>query len=135
MNPITSLTKAVASLNRRLLLRLLRVGLPRYGKRMLFAVSLYTGLKHLAHNDLQELEVLNEKMSLSSSTDALEVPALLSRSIWANCNLDETIATGSLDACSLKVVEKMPTWLQYADMKKMLEDARTVMQTAKLGLA
>ncbi len=135
MNPITSLTKAVAGLNRRLLLRLLRVGLPRYGKRLLFAVSLFAGLKHLTHNELQELEVLNEKMSLSSSKEALEVPALLARTIWSGCNLDETVATGSLDACSLKVVEQMPKWLQYDDVKQMLDDARTVMQTAKLGLA
>lgn len=135
MNPITSLTKAVANLNKRLLVRLLRVGLPRYGKRMLFAVSLFAGLKHLSHNELEELEILNEKMALSSSTEALEVPALLARSIWANCNLDETVAAGSLDACSLKVVEKMPQWLQYGDVKQMLDDARTVMQTAKLGLA
>ncbi|MNU63966.1 hypothetical protein D3C71_532320 [compost metagenome] len=134
MNPITSLTKVVAGANKRLLTRLLRVGLPRYGKRLLFVVSLFAGLKHLSHNELKELEALNEKMSLASCTEALEIPVLFSKRIWGDCDLDQTVANGSLEACSLKVVSAMPSWLQYSDTEKMLEDARTVMQTAKLGL-
>lgn len=135
MNPITSLTKVVRAANKRVLMYLLRVGLPRYGKRLLFVVSLFAGLKHLSHNELTELEVLNEKMSLASCTEALEIPVLYSNAIWKGCDLDKTVANGSLDACSLKVVSEMPSWLQYSDTSKMLEDARTVLQTAKLGLA
>lgn len=129
MNPITSITERVNRLNHRLLTRLLRVGLPRYGKRLLFIVSLFAGLKQLSPTEVVDLEVLNEKMALASCAEALEIPVLFSKRIWKNCNLDPR-STGAD-----QVVNAMPSWLQYGDSAKMLEDARTVIQTVRLELA
>lgn len=134
MNPMTSITERVSDLNQRLLSRLLRVGLPRYGKRLLFAVSLFAGLKQLSHTELKDLELLNTKMSLASCTEALEIPVLFSQRIWKNCDLDQAVTCGSLKAGAVQVVNAMPAWMQYGDTAKMVEDARTVIQTARLGL-
>lgn len=135
MNPITSITERISALNKRLLTRLLRVGLPRYGKRLFFVVSLFAGLKQLSHTELKDLELLNEKMKLASCAEALEIPALFSKRIWENCDLDKAVACGSLKAGADQVVRAMPSWMQYGDTAKMVEDARTVIQTARLGLA
>lgn len=135
MNPITSITERVQDLNKRLVIRLLRVGLPRYGKRLLFVVSLFAGLKHLSHTELKDLELLNSRMDLASCTEALEIPVLFSQRIWKNCDLDQAIACGSLVAGAAQVVNAMPAWMQYGDTARMVEDARTVIQTAQLGLA
>lgn len=135
MNPITSITELLAKVNKALVTKLLRVGLPRYGKRLFFVVSLFAGLKHLSHNELSELEHLNEKMSLASSTEALEIPALFAERIWRNCDLDKAVSCGSLKAGADQVVSAMPSWMQYGDTAKMVEDARTVIQAARLGLA
>lgn len=135
MNPITAITERVSRLNHRLMTRLLRVGLPRYGKRLMFVVSLFAGLKQLSHTELKDLELLNKKMSLASCTEALEIPVLFSKRIWKNCDLDQAIACGSLGAGADQVVKAMPSWMQYGDTAKMVEDARTVIQTARLGVA
>lgn len=126
MNPITSITERVTALNKRLLTRLLRIGLPRYGKRLLFVVSLFAGLKQLSPTAQVDLELLNEKMDLASCTEALEIPVLFSQRIWGGCDLK---------AGAAQVVDAMPSWMQYGDTAKMMDDARMVIHTAQLGLA
>lgn len=135
MNPITSITELVARANKALVTRLLRVGLPRYGKRLLFVVSLFAGLKHLSQTELGDLERLNEKMGLSSSVEALEIPVHFAERIWRNCDLDKAASCGSLKAGADQVVNAMPSWMQYGDTAKMVDDARMVIQAARLGLA
>lgn len=131
MNLIDRFTARVESLNRRMLASLLKVGLPRYGKRLVFVVSLFAGLKHDAPVVAEDLMVLNDELQLASCHEALEFPASISGNIWNQCDLDAVGCQRDIDNSSRALVEQMPMWLRYSTFEKMVEDAKEVIRLVR----
>ena len=130
MNLVQSLTRAVARLNRQLLCRLLSVGLPRYGKRMLFVVGLCYWLRGRQQLDHETLQVINEHLKLASCPEALEFPALVSSHFWES-ELGLPKDHKEAVVCGANLVESMPAWIRYASPEKILVDIMEVMRLVR----
>lgn len=93
MNLIGTATEKLERCNRRLLGVILRFGLPRYGKKLMLLVGVFSGLRHLKAITPDELERLNATLGLASCPEALEFPAMVSKRIWKGIELEGVIST------------------------------------------
>jgi len=135
MNLIGRVTAKLQRLNRRLLGVILRFGLPRYGKKLMLLVSVFSGLRHLNAVTPVDLERLNTKLGLASCPEALEFPALVSKAIWKGCELDEVDFNTPCERSTDAVLAKIPQWLRYDTNEAMAEDIRSVVDHTRLQAA
>lgn len=134
MKVIDRVTHKVETLNGRLLGAILKVGLPRYGKKLVFIASLFVGLKGKSSASVPGLTVLNEELKLASCTEALEFPAMFSQSIWGSCDLNH-LTPGCVEDTSRDLVNHVPSWLQYAPIEQMVQDTMRVVTLARPTLS
>lgn len=129
--------------NKRMIDFALTFGMPRYGKRMIFVVTLFVGLGRSNVVEMSALDKLNESLGVASNTEALKFPASLSQRIWGcddltcvakaldDSHVSDYQAPAAISAACDVVVSMMPKWMRYATEEKMLDDAKKVVQTTR----
>lgn len=135
MKLIVKMTEKLQNLNRYLLGVILQFGLPRYGKKLMLLVSVFSGLRHLKAITPVDLERLNTHLGLASCTEALEFPALVSKVIWKGCKLNDVDFNTTCSQSTEAVLENIPKWLRYDTDEKMAEDIRNVVNHARMQAA
>lgn len=130
MNLIGRVTKKLERLNGRLLDVILRFGVPRYGKKLMLLVSIFSGVRHQEPLTSVELERLNATLGLASCTEALEFPAIVSKRIWKQCDLQQEDLSKPQ-----QLLAKIPQWLRYDNDEKMVDDIRKVVNHSLLQVA
>lgn len=127
MNIITRLTVKLTTLNQRLLNTILQFGIPRYGKKLVLLVSIFSGLQQLKKVTHEDLESLNVELGLASCSEALEFPALVSKQVWDRYDFQDSELDGTKECSAISLFNKVPTWLRYDTNEKMLRDIRDVL--------
>lgn len=135
MNLIQQVTSQLATLNRKLVTHILAVGMPRYGKKLVFVVSLFVSLKRNKVGSSADLCMLNDELRLASCVEALEFPAMFSSKVWESCDINSKACKPTLEEGSKAVVDIMPKWLQYDSIEHMVADAKQVLHLVHPALA
>lgn len=134
MNLIGAVTESLRRLNQRLLKMILQFGLPRYGKKLVLLVSIFSGLRHLKTVTSTDLEKLNAKLGLASCTEALEFPALVSKTVWERCEWDGDSLKNACHGSAADLVCRIPKWLRYDTSEVMAKDIRNVVIHSQLQM-
>lgn len=135
MNLIGTATEKLARVNQRLLKMILQFGLPRYGKKLVLLVSVFSGLRHLNAVSTTDLEHLNTTLGLASCPEALEFPAMVSKTVWERCEWDDRSLKVACQGSSAELVRCIPQWLRYDTFDVMAEDIRNVVRHSQLQTA
>ena len=101
-----------------------------HGKRIIFITSLYFEVVRLERLKTSAFTKLNDIMNLSSSEDALRLPAEFRRMVWGHTKIDSELSEEFLDkdiseerakVISTRVVDLSPVWVRY-DKRAMISD-------------
>ena len=146
MKLFASISRGLKNFNTKIINVFLTYAIPKYGKRMIYVVSLFAsvGGKDAKSHDM--LVQLNKVMQLSHDERALDFSAMIANRTLNSSELNKLIS----DVCgqdkekpfydlndarviARKVVSQTPRWLRYDSEDKMTYDAeRTVLSAAKL---
>ena len=135
MNLIGTATEKLERCNHRLLGVILRFVLPRYGKKLMLLVGVFSGLRHLKAITPDELERLNATLGLASCPEALEFPAMVSKRIWKGIELEGVDLNTASESTYDKLVANIPQWLRYDTNEVMVDDIRGVVNHTRLQAA
>lgn len=103
-------------------------------KRIVFNSSLCRLLSSTHSVNEQELELLNEQMSLASNTQAMILPAMCADVIWHDVKEELMELSKSKDsgpgtaAIACKIREKTSPWLLYDKFSSMEADVKQVLR-------
>lgn len=136
MKLVQRFTSILSRLNRSLLESLLQLGMPRFGKRLVFVVSLYVGLNTASRAPFEALQALNDRLKVADNVLALELPAMASKAIWGTkaqrCVVGASESLGGrqcqeeLSRVSAAILAVTPKWMRYAPPAEMLDDVEAV---------
>ena len=141
-----ALTRRLRRLNEVLVGTLLSFLLPKYGKRMLFVVSLFTlvgGDKAKKHEILSQL---NRVMHLAEDERALDFSAVIANKVLNQQDMKQLLLgalhgrhigddlpLSEVRVLARTLLEKTPLWLRYDNEEKMVYDAeRAVLSAGKI---
>jgi hypothetical protein len=118
------------------LANMLKQRLSERTKRILFVASFSAQLKDPGTLNGEMVSKLNSMLELASDDAALKFPIHLSQVIWRNRPLEPglrvSLRNGSLHsrASSLgkKIMDAMPSWMQYGDESKMQSDIEQLLR-------
>lgn len=143
MSVVNSINQRLGRLNRRLRNSILSIALPRHGKRMFFVVSLFVALGDKDAEAKEALHLLNEKLKVSSTDEALNFPATLSSRVWGKgrlmCALGGKCTRGYANDIAFQedlqkmcdyVLLLMPSWLRYGSKDEIVQDIKAVVETS-----
>jgi hypothetical protein len=118
--------------------------LPSRTKRSIFLVSLTARLKPQDKVDNEIFSKLNLAMKLSKHDSALKLPYELSRAIWRGKEPYEILGREEVVVSSEKarvenlitrIINAMPTWLQYAERSAIAKDVEELLANKSLGFS
>jgi hypothetical protein len=137
-------SRRLRRLNEVLVGTFLTLFLPKYGKRMLFVVSLFTfvgGDKAKRHEILCQL---NRVMYLAEDERALDFSATISNKVFNQQELRELLVSTlhgrelttelpltEVRQLAQKLLERTPRWLRYDNEEKMAYDAERAVLSAR----
>lgn len=111
--------------------QLIRAFSSNHGRRIMFVTSLYFRIKRLDRLKADAIAKLNAIMHLSSTDEAMRLPALISGFVWRNIPIDQVLTQEALDQdvseakaarIAEQVVSMMPKWARYDGKESMESD-------------
>lgn len=124
--------------------RLINWAIPRIGKRMFFAVTLFLSVKQPTTPEHEGLVRLNQTMHLANDISALNFPATFNGKIWDHNQLMCVLTGGCqercpdgechryhLDAFIEYVLRNTPAWMLYGDRSDIETDIKTIVRVTQ----
>lgn len=143
MKLLYGFSRGLKKINNQLLDSFLTFVIPRYGKRMIYIVGVFTVLGGKNAKDHELLCRLNKLMHLCQDDRALDFSAIVGNKALSSKNIDalvleichgRQITDGvKIDEAKLLakyIIEKTPNWLKYDSEEKMTYDTERAVLSA-----
>lgn len=119
---------------------ILRLILPRKGKRAVFLTTLFMEIAKISPAHEKALKELNDYLKIVDDVESLRLPASLHKSVWKDKEFIIKSRTGSftqkeINGICHRAIREIPEWSHYEDYDKVFEDTRKVILAYLNGVA
>lgn len=111
-----------------------------HGKKVFFLISIYYLLVKNGYMERTELEILNKRLSIATSTSAFRMPLICASYAWYKVDINTFMIEG-LQTCDMSFiqrqqiakcfVEHMPKWLKYTADDTMVSEVIVLLTAQK----